>query len=50
MKIEQGKISGDKVPTGNKVYIGDKGPSINTDHGKIAGDKGPTGNKGFIAY
>jgi hypothetical protein len=46
---EQGTISGDTGSTGNKGYIGAKGPSINTDQGKMSGDKVSTGNKGFIA-
>jgi hypothetical protein len=34
--------------TGNKSYIGEKGPAINTEQGKISGSKGPVGNKGYI--
>ena len=48
MKIEQGKISDDKVSTGNKGSIGDKGPPITREQGKISGDKGPTGNKVLV--
>jgi hypothetical protein len=48
INTKQGKISGDKVSTGNKCFITDKLPSINTEQGKISGDKGSTGNKNYI--
>ena len=48
INTKQGKISGDKVSTGNKCFIADKRPSINTQQGKISGEKGSTGNKNYI--
>ena len=34
INTKQGKISGDKIATGNKCFITDKRPSINTEQGK----------------
>jgi hypothetical protein len=40
INTEQGKISGDKGPVGNKGTIGAEAPFIDTEQGSISGDKG----------